>query len=41
MKKETLFTILKFIIGFASAILGGLTANAAVAASPELIAFAA
>ena len=28
MKKETIYTILKFIIGFASAILGGLTANA-------------
>ena len=41
MKKETLFTILKFIIGFASAILGGLTANAAVVAmnaTPMLIA---
>lgn len=41
MKKETVYTVLKFLVGFLSAILGGLTANAAVSASPELIAFAA
>ena len=41
MKKESVFNILKFLIGFLSAVLGGLTANAAVAATPEIIAFAA
>ncbi len=41
MKKETISNLLKFVIGFLSAILGGLSANAAVAAAPEIITFAA